>query len=91
VTLRVRVQPRASRDGLGGVRAGALVVRLAAPPVEGQANDALVRYVARLFGLPATAVRLQHGARGREKVLLLGGAAVTAVQARLGSLLENAP
>lgn len=91
MTLRVRVQPRASREGLGGVRAGALVVRLAAPPVEGQANEALVRYVARLLGLPPSSVRLQQGARGREKVLLLSGAALPAVQGRLGSLLESAP
>lgn len=89
MTLRVRVQPRASREGLAGVRAGALVVRLAAPPVEGQANEALVRYVGALFDLPASAVRLQHGARGREKVLLLSGVALEGVRTRLASLLER--
>lgn len=90
MTLRVRVQPRASREGVAGVRAGALVVRLAAPPVEGQANEALVRYVGGLFGLPLSAVSLQHGARGREKVLLLGGLGLDAARTRLASLLEPA-
>ena len=41
VTLRVRVQPRSSRNALAGEREGALVVRLTAPPVEGRANQAL--------------------------------------------------
>ena len=45
VTVRVRVQPRASRDALGGLRAGSLVVRLTAPPVEGEANAALARFL----------------------------------------------
>lgn len=87
VSLRVRVQPRASRTGLGGVREGALVVRLSAPPVEGQANEALLRYLGALFDLPASSVRLQHGARGREKVLLLAGVTLEAAQDRLASRL----
>ena len=45
LTLRVRVQPRASRDALSGEREGALVVRLTAPPVEGAANEALARFL----------------------------------------------
>jgi uncharacterized protein (TIGR00251 family) len=83
VTLRVRVQPRAAREGLGGVRSGALVVRLSAPPVEGRANEALLRYVAGLLHVPPSAVRLQQGARGRDKLLLVAGATAEAVRARL--------
>jgi uncharacterized protein (TIGR00251 family) len=91
VTVRVRVQPRAAREGVGGVRAGALVVRLAAPPVEGRANEALLRYLAGALDLPASRVRLQQGARGREKRLLLAGASLAAVRARLRALLEDGP
>jgi len=91
VTLRVRVQPRASREGLGGVRAGALVVRLAAPPVEGRANDALVRYLSAALDVAPSKVRLQQGARGRDKLLLLAGASIDAVRARLLDLLEERP
>ena len=91
MTLRVRVQPRASREGLGGVRAGALVVRLAAPPVEGRANDALVRYLSAALDVAPSKVRLQQGARGRDKLLLLAGASIDAVRARLLDLLEERP
>ena len=91
VTLRVRVQPRASREGLGGVREGALVVRLGAPPVDGRANHALLRLLASALGVPPSRVRLQQGARGREKLLLVAGASLDALRARLGALLEEVP
>ena len=64
LTLRVRVQPRASRDALGGEREGALVVRLTAPPVEGKANEALARFLGRALGVPPSAVRVVQGASG---------------------------
>ena len=85
VTLRVRVQPRASRDGLGGERAGALVVRLTAPPVEGEANAALIRFLADLFDRPRSAVTLVHGARGRDKTVHVAGLDVDTARARLSS------
>jgi uncharacterized protein YggU (UPF0235/DUF167 family) len=44
-------------------------VKIAAPPVEGQANDALVRFVARSLDLPRQSVRVAHGASGRDKVI----------------------
>ena len=83
VTLRVRVQPRASRDELLGERAGALVVRLTAAPAGGEANAALVRLLARRLGRPPSAFRLLRGAAARDKVLRLEGATVAAVRAGL--------
>jgi hypothetical protein len=82
-TVRVRVQPRASRDELAGERAGALVVRLTAPPVEGAANAALVRVLARLLDVPASTVEILHGARGRDKIVRLAGMSPEAVRALL--------
>jgi uncharacterized protein (TIGR00251 family) len=73
-TLRVRVSPRASRDEVAGERNGALVVRLTAPPVEGQANSALVRFLARHLGVAPSAVSVARGAKTRDKVLLVAGA-----------------
>ena len=73
-TLRVRVSPRAPRDEMAGERNGALVVRLTAPPVEGQANAALVRFLARHLGIAPSAVSVTQGARTRDKVLLVAGA-----------------
>ena len=63
LTLRVRVQPRASKDALGGEREGALVVRLTAPPVEGAANEALARFLGKTLGVAPSAVRVVSGAR----------------------------
>lgn len=83
VSLRVRVQPRASREEVAGAREGALVVRLKAPPVEGRANEALVRFLARLLAVPPSAVRLARGAAGRDKLLRVRGLAAADVQARL--------
>jgi len=71
--LRVRVQPRASRDALAGTREGALLVRLTAPPVDGQANAALARLLARTLGLSLSAVELVRGGSGRDKLVHLRG------------------
>jgi uncharacterized protein (TIGR00251 family) len=81
----VRVRPRASRDALGGTREGALVVRLTAPPVEGQANAALARLLGRVFGVPPSAVKLVHGAAGRDKLVRVAGLRASEARARLGA------
>jgi uncharacterized protein (TIGR00251 family) len=82
-TLRVRVAPRSSRDALGGERDGALVVRLTAPPVEGAANVALVRFLARYLGLPPSSLSVAQGSRGRDKVILVAGAEAEDVRTAL--------
>jgi hypothetical protein len=85
VTLRVRVQPRASREALGGERDGALVVRLTAPPVEGRANEALARLLGRALGVPPSAVRVVRGAAGRDKRVAVAGVSAAAALERLAS------
>jgi uncharacterized protein (TIGR00251 family) len=82
-TLRVRVSPRAPRDEVAGERNGALVVRLTAPPVEGQANAALVRFLARHLGVALSAVSVAQGAKTRDKVLLVAGARADDLRASL--------
>ena len=72
--------PRARKTELGGVRDDALVVRLAAPPVEGAANEALVDYFAALLRLPRRAVRIVSGERGRKKRVALAGVTAEAVR-----------
>ena len=83
MTLKVRVQPRAAQDALGGVRAGALVVRLNAPPVDGRANEALARFLGRLLDVPPSAISLVRGASGRAKVVRVAGGDAARVRARL--------
>jgi uncharacterized protein len=83
VTLKVRVQPRASADALAGVRAGALVVRLCAPPVGGRANEALARFLGRVLHVAPSAITLVRGASGRDKLVRIAGADAATVRARL--------
>ena len=85
LTLRVRVQPRASRDALAGEREGALVVRLTAPPVEGAANEALSRFLGKALGVAPSAVRVVSGTTGRNKVVSVAGLDAATVRERLSS------
>jgi hypothetical protein len=73
VELRILVQPRAGRDAVVGVQGEELKVRLAAPPVDGAANDACCAFLAKLCRLPRTQVALTAGATSRHKRVLLGG------------------
>ena len=85
LTLRVRVQPRASRNALGGEREGALVVRLTAPPLEGRANQALARVLADVLGVAPSAVELVRGDSGRDKLVAIAGIDAATARARLPS------
>jgi len=76
----VRVQPRASKDELAGEMSGALKVRLQAPAVESQANDALIEFLAELLKTPKAAVRVLSGDRSRTKRIEIRG--VTGQQVR---------
>ena len=67
--LRVRVQPKASSNGITGWQDGVLRVRLTAPPVDGAANQALVEFIAETLGLRRAEVTLVAGHRGRLKTL----------------------
>ncbi len=67
VVFSVRVQPRASRDAVGGEWQGALKVHLTAPPVDNRANDALRRLLAQHLEIPVAAVRILSGERSRTK------------------------
>jgi uncharacterized protein (TIGR00251 family) len=84
VRLRVRVQPRASRTECTGLVGHELKIRVAAPPVDGAANDALVRFLAALLGVPRSAVMLVAGVSSRSKVFEVRGADETLVRRSLG-------
>lgn len=79
----VYVKPRSSKTGLGGVREGRLVVAVAAPPVEGEANAEVVRVLGELLGLPRQQVRIVAGQSGRTKVLEVEGVSAAELRQRL--------
>lgn len=80
VRFAVRVQPRAARSTVEGVRDGALRVRLAAPPVDGAANEELVRLLARRLGVARRDVSIVGGATSRSKLVDVRGVSVEAVR-----------
>jgi hypothetical protein len=73
------VQPRASRDEVSGVYGDALKIRLAASPVDGAANDALVKFLAALFAVPRRAVRILAGESSRSKLIEIDGVTARAI------------
>jgi len=81
--VRVRLQPRARGDEIVGERAGALLVRVSAPPLDGRANQALCRLLAKAAGVPAGRASVVKGASARDKVVRLEGVGAVAVGERL--------
>lgn len=67
MTLAVRVIPNAARTCIAGKRNGEWILRVGAPAVDGKANEAARRFLARKLGLPVSAVRLVKGDRNRHK------------------------
>ena len=81
--VRVRLQPRARGDEIVGERAGSLLVRVTAPPLEGRANDALCRLLAKALGIAAGRATVVRGASARDKLVRLEGVGATAAGKRL--------
>jgi uncharacterized protein len=82
--LLVYVTPRSGKSVVVGERQGALWVKLAAPPVAGAANQALVELLAKQLQMPRSAVHLISGATSRQKRVRVVGLAPEEVHARLG-------
>ncbi len=78
ITFRVRVVPRASRSEIVGEHDGALRVRIAATPVEGAANDELLRLLASQFKIPRSAISIVSGHSGKLKKISLSGVSSSA-------------
>ncbi|MDP6582516.1 MAG: DUF167 domain-containing protein [Vicinamibacterales bacterium] len=87
VVVLVRVIPRSSRTRVAEIREGRLLVRLTAPPVDGAANEALVRVLAKTLEVPRRAVRVVSGERARHKSVLVDGLTAEEFLARLGELV----
>ena len=86
--LRLRVQPRASREAITGFRDDVLSVRVCAPPVDGAANAAVTALLADALGLAPSRVRVVRGQRGRDKVVEIEGLTEAEARARLGGGLR---
>lgn len=87
VQFAVRVIPRADRSIVAGVRDGALLVRLAAPPVDGAGNEALVAFIADLLDRPRRDVNIVAGQKSRNKRVRVGGLTARELGAKLSGIL----
>lgn len=83
--ISVRLQPRARREEVAGVRGDAVVIRVTAPPVDGRANAALCAFVAKRAGVPKSAVRVVAGASTRDKVVEVRGLGEAELRAALSA------
>jgi uncharacterized protein len=76
ITLALHVQPGAKRSEIAGLHGDALKIRLAAPPIEGRANEALLSFLAECFRVPQRNVELKQGGQSRHKRVEIRGSAV---------------
>jgi uncharacterized protein (TIGR00251 family) len=81
--VRIRLQPRARRDEVVGERAGAIVIRVSAPPVDGKANAALCAFVAKILKVSSSRVAVVRGQTSRDKVVRVEGVAQDDLRAAL--------
>jgi uncharacterized protein (TIGR00251 family) len=81
--LELHVVPRASRTQLAGLHDGRIKLQVAAPPVDGEANAAIVRFMAKALGVGRDAVDIVAGANGRKKTLEVRGVSAVEAAARL--------
>lgn len=84
--IAVRLRARANEDRLAGLRDGVLQARVTAPPIDGKANRALCRLIAKRVGVAPSRVSVVHGERSRDKLVRVEGIDVAALQGALGVL-----
>jgi uncharacterized protein len=87
VTLKIHLQPRASRNGIDGVHGDALKVKVTAPPLEGRANKAVKKLLAEQLGLSPSEIEIIAGQRSREKLVRVSGLSRAEVERALGTPL----
>lgn len=84
-TLSVRVQPRARRNEIVKMEGGGFKIRLTAPPVDGAANEALIRFLANTLSLPKSQIEVISGHASREKIVRISGADKSAIETMLNN------
>jgi uncharacterized protein (TIGR00251 family) len=90
LTLKIHLQPRASRDGVDGLHGDRVKVRVTAPPLGGKANTALKGFIARKLKLPPSHIEIIAGQQSREKLLRISGISRKEVERALGITLPPA-
>ncbi|MBI4949303.1 MAG: YggU family protein [Deltaproteobacteria bacterium] len=89
VFIRVRLQPRSSKNAVEGVQENSLKIKLTAPPVEGEANRALIEFLSDLLGIRKSAFSIDSGTKSREKRVRVEGLGVKEIAERLSGALKE--
>ena len=76
VTINVYIQPGAKYTKIMGIQGGALKIRLASPPIDGRANKELLKYIATLFDVTMRQVKIKHGEKSRNKIIIITGSKI---------------
>jgi uncharacterized protein (TIGR00251 family) len=74
ITLKVYLQPKSSKNEIVGRYRDGIKIKVTAPPIEGKANEALIRFLAKEFGISPSCIEIIKGHRSREKTLRISGA-----------------
>jgi uncharacterized protein len=82
IRITVQITPNAKKSEVIGVLDDALKIRLQAQPIEGKANEALVRFLAGVLGLPKSAIAITHGHTNKRKIVEISTARLTVEEAR---------
>ena len=85
ISFAVKVQPRARRDAVVGELGDALKVALTAPPVEGRANEACIRFLAQFLKVPRSSITIASGHSTRNKIIRIAGLTAEEFRARLNA------
>ena len=88
VLLEIKLTPRASREGIGGVHGERLKISVTAPPVDSKANEQLITFLSRFCGCPKGAVVIKQGLTSRMKSVLIKGVRAEDIVGRLDEALE---
>jgi len=83
VLLRVYVQPRASRDRFAGLYDDAVKIALTAPPVDGKANAAVIKFLASFLNVKKKDLEIKHGLQSRNKSVLIRGVSAESVRSKI--------
>jgi uncharacterized protein (TIGR00251 family) len=89
ILLRLHVQPKASKTRIAGIHDGCLKLAIAAPPVDGKANQEVVKFLADLLAIPSRDITLKSGAQGRRKQVVIGGLAGVTARQKIVKILES--
>jgi uncharacterized protein (TIGR00251 family) len=73
IVLKVYVQPRSSKNEVVGPYRDGIKIKVTAPPVEGKANEALIKILAKEFKITASSIEILKGQNSREKIVRVGG------------------